>query len=204
MFRSLLVLIFTSAQISHGFQSSLKYSSARFNDLTMSLYDYKLKDMNGIEQSLGKYSGKVVLIENVASLWGTTERDFLAMNEIAEMDPAKVKVAGVFCNQFGFQTNEKSDESLTILTQVRPGKGFIPKMDLYAKVNVNGAQADPLFKWMRSTIKIPQDPPGDTKENGCDDVDLIISPRSAFDGVTISAWSPVTRRYYAICIYYRQ
>jgi len=115
------------------------------------------------------------------------------MNEIAEMDPAKVKVAGVFCNQFGFQTNEKSDESLAILTQVRPGKGFVPKMDLYAKVNVNGAQADPLFKWMRSSIKIPQDPPGDTKENGCDDVDLIISPRSAFDGVTISAWSPVTR-----------
>jgi len=115
------------------------------------------------------------------------------MNEIAQMNPAQVKVVGVFCNQFGFQTNEGPEESLTILKNVRPGKGFEPKMDLYSKVNVNGAQADPLFQWMRRTIKIPQDPPGDSKGNGCDDVDLIISPRSAFDGVTISAWSPITR-----------
>ena len=33
-----------------------------------SLYDFKLKDMAGVEQSLSKYSGKVVLLENVASL----------------------------------------------------------------------------------------------------------------------------------------
>ena len=46
---------------------------------------------------------------------------------------------------------------------------------------------------MRSEIKIPMDPPGDSKGNGCDDSDIIISPRSAFDGVTLSAWSPVTR-----------
>lgn len=114
------------------------------------------------------------------------------MNDIAGMSP-DVSVVGVFCNQFGFQTNEGSAESLKILTEVRPGNGFVPKMDLYAKVNVNGAQAHPLFKYMRSTIKIPMDPAGDTKENGCDDVDALIVPRGAFDAVTISAWSPVTR-----------
>ena len=115
------------------------------------------------------------------------------MNEIAEMSPEKVKVAGVFCNQFGFQTNEGPTESLQILRTIRPGNGFEPKMDLYSKVNVNGATAHPLFKYMRNQIKIPCDPPGDSKDNGCDDSDLIIGPRSAFDGVTISAWSPVTR-----------
>ena len=114
------------------------------------------------------------------------------MNDIAGMGP-QVAVVGVFCNQFGFQTNEGPEETLKILTTVRPGNGFEPKMDLYAKVNVNGAQADPLFKWARSTIKIPQDPPGDSKGNGCDDADLIISPRAAFDGATLAAWSPVTR-----------
>lgn len=114
------------------------------------------------------------------------------MNEIAGMSK-DVAVVGVFCNQFGFQTNEGSAESLKILTEVRPGNGFVPKMDLYAKVNVNGAQSHPLFKYMRSTIKIPMDPAGDTKENGCDDVDALIVPRGGFDAVTISAWSPVTR-----------
>lgn len=114
------------------------------------------------------------------------------MNKIAEMS-TDVKVMGVFCNQFGFQTNEGSEETLKILRDVRPGNGFEPKMDLYAKVNVNGATADPLFKYMRSTIKYPMDPPRDSKGNGCDDNDLIIGPRSAFDAVTISAWSPITR-----------
>jgi glutathione peroxidase len=115
------------------------------------------------------------------------------MNKIAEDFASGAAVVGVFCNQFGFQTNEGPAETLKILADVRPGNGFVPKMDLYSKVNVNGAAADPLFKWMRSVIKIPQDPPGDSKGNGCDDVDLIISPRSAFDGVTLASWSPVTR-----------
>lgn len=158
-----------------------------------SLHDFRLKDLHGQEVSLSKYAGKVVLLENVASLWGTTVVDFESMNEIASIDSTKVSVVGVFCNQFGFQTNEGPAETLKILRDVRPGNGFQPKMDLYAKVNVNGAHADPLFKWMRNTIKIPMDSPGDTKDNGCDDTDIIISPRTAFDSVTISAWSPVTR-----------
>lgn len=58
------------------------------------------------------------------------------MNDIAGMSPDSVKVAGVFCNQFGFQTNEGPAESLKILRDVRPGNGFEPKMDLYAKVDV--------------------------------------------------------------------
>jgi len=119
-------------------------------------------------------------------------RDFNAMQKIATEFPAAA-VVGVYCNQFGFQTNESPAESLAIMRDVRPGGGFVPVFDLYSKVNVNGGDAHPLFKWMRSTIKIPQDPPGDSKGNGCDDVDLIVGPRSAFDGVTLATWSPVTR-----------
>lgn len=114
------------------------------------------------------------------------------MNEIAEMS-TDVSVVAVFCNQFGFQTNESPEETKTILRDIRPGNNFIPKMDLYSKVNVNGKQSHPLFKYMRETIKIPMDPPGDSKGNDCDDVDLVIPARGAFDGVTLAAWSPVTR-----------
>ena len=31
------------------------------------------------------------------------------------------------------------------------------------------------------------------KDNGCDDIDLLIFARGAFDGVTLATWSPVTR-----------
>jgi len=115
------------------------------------------------------------------------------MNEIATALAGKVAVVGVFCNQFGHQTNEGEGDILNTLKYVRPGNGFEPKMDLFAKTLVNGAGSHPLFKWMRNTIKIPQDPPGDSKDNGCDDNDALILPRGGFDSTTVSTWSPVTR-----------
>ena len=41
-----------------------------------SFYDFKAVNLKGEEVSFSKYKGKVVLIENVASLWGTTVRDY--------------------------------------------------------------------------------------------------------------------------------
>lgn len=62
-----------------------------------------------------------------------------------------------------------------------------------SKTDVNGADAHPLFKWMKSEIMIPMDPKGDTKGNGCDDVDALILPRGGFGGTTVSLWTPVAR-----------
>ena len=113
------------------------------------------------------------------------------MNDIAKT--AGVAVVGVFCNQFGHQTNENDEDILNTLKHVRPGNGFEFAGDLYAKVNVNGAASHPLFKEVRNTIKITQDPAGDSKGNGCDDNDALILPRGAFDGTAVTTWSPVTR-----------
>jgi glutathione peroxidase len=117
--------------------------------------------------------------------------DFQGMNELAKT--TGVAVLGVFCNQFGHQTNENDADILNTLKHVRPGGGFEFAGDLFKKVNVNGAQAHPLFKEIRNTIKIPQDPPGDRKGNGCDDNDALILPRGGFDTTTVATWSPVTR-----------
>lgn len=115
------------------------------------------------------------------------------MQDIVNSAGSDVAVLGVFCNQFGHQTNENDDDILNTLEHVRPGKGFKFGGDLFAKVNVNGAAAHPLFKWMRESIKIPQDPAGDNKGNGCDDVDALILPRGGFDGTAVATWAPVTR-----------
>lgn len=118
--------------------------------------------------------------------------DFTAMQDIQQsVDGAEV--VGVFCNQFGHQTNENDSDILNTLKYVRPGNGFEFAGDLYAKVNVNGAGSHPLFKEIRTTIKYPMDPPGDSKGNGCDDVDALILPRGAFDATTVTLWSPVSR-----------
>lgn len=115
------------------------------------------------------------------------------MNDIADQFGDAVAVVGFPCNQFGHQTNEDESEFLNTLKYVRPGNGFEPKFEVFGKVHVNGAAAHPLFKWMRSQIPIPNDPSGDSKGNGADDVDVLILPRGGFDSTTITLWSPVTR-----------
>lgn len=116
------------------------------------------------------------------------------MNELVERFGSKVAVLGFPCNQFGHQTNESSEEFMNTLRHVRPGKGFEPKIDLFSKVNVNGAQAHPIFAFLRRVLKYPEDDEGikDSKGNGMPDTEYLVSSRDAFDGTTVVLWSPVS------------
>jgi len=63
---------------------------------------------------------------------------------------------------------------------------------------VNGADAHPFFKWLKSEIMIPLggDPEQclvDTQDNGCGDADALVLPREKFGGTTVTLWTPVTR-----------
>jgi glutathione peroxidase len=121
--------------------------------------------------------------------------DFTAMNSLAEKYGDKIQILGFPCNQFGHQTNEGNEEFLNTLKYVRPGNGFEvdPSITLFQKADVNGADALPLFKYLKTAMMIPSGPLGDTKGNGCDDIDALILPRGGFGGTTISLWTPVTR-----------
>jgi glutathione peroxidase len=115
------------------------------------------------------------------------------MNNLVEQFGDKIAVLGFPSNQFGHQSNENDDEFLNVLKYVRPGHGYEPKFPVFQKGNVNGKAAQPLFKWMKTQIPYPQDPPGDTKGNGCDNNDALLLPRGAFDETTVTLWSPVAR-----------
>jgi len=117
------------------------------------------------------------------------------MNALAEKYGDKVAILGFPCNQFGHQTNEGDAEFLNTLKYVRPGDGFEvnPAITIFAKGDVNGADAMPLFKWLKSEIMIPEGDMSDTKGNGCADIDALILPRGGFGGTTISLWTPVCR-----------
>lgn len=120
--------------------------------------------------------------------------DFTAMNSLAEKYGDKITILGFPCNQFGHQTNENEEEFLNTLKYVRPGGGFEPKGIITSKVNVNGADAHPLWKFMKAAKPLPMDTgAGDTKGNGCDDWDALVLPRGAFGGTTISLWTPICR-----------
>jgi len=118
------------------------------------------------------------------------------MNALAEKYGDKVDIYGFFCNQFGHQTNENNDEVLNTLKFVRPGDGFEPAstVTLMEKVDVNGADAIPLFKWLKSELKLPSDGmEEDTKGNSVNDGDALVLPRGGFGGSTVVLWTPVAR-----------
>uniref|UniRef100_A0A672J6G5 Glutathione peroxidase n=1 Tax=Salarias fasciatus TaxID=181472 RepID=A0A672J6G5_SALFA len=75
------------------------------------------------------------------------------MNALMEMfGDLNFTVLGFACNQFGLQSPEVNHETLNILKHVRPGGGFVPKFPVFAKVEVNGLNEDPLFTFLKNTI----------------------------------------------------
>ncbi|CAL9166376.1 unnamed protein product [Musa hybrid cultivar] len=70
-------------------------------DIPGSLYDIAVKDMDGNDVNLGSYSGKVLLIVNVASKCGFTNSNYKEMNVL--YDKYKDKVLAFPCNQFASQ-----------------------------------------------------------------------------------------------------
>lgn len=107
--------------------------------------------------------------------------DFTQMNDLIDRFGDKLSIVGAPCNQFGHQSNEKDFETLALLKHVRPGGGYEPKFPLTTRVEVNGAGADPLFKWLRAALPKPYDA---CAGKGCD---------HCFDNVQFIIWSPLTR-----------
>jgi len=121
-------------------------------------------------------------------------KDFQAMNSLKDQFGSTLNVLGVFCNQFGHQTNEENGDIANTLKHVRPGNNFESKADLFGKVHVNGSEAHPLFIFLRKALPLPCDPEDvDSKGNGCDDRDALALPRGGFNGTCVVPWSPVTR-----------
>jgi len=117
------------------------------------------------------------------------------MNALAEKYGDKVPIIGFPCNQFGHQTNEDNSEFLNTLKHVRPGNGFEPaaSVTITEKTDVNGLDAHPLFKWLKTEQMIPCGEMEDTKDNGCADEDALVLPRGKFGGSTVVLWTPVAR-----------
>lgn len=115
------------------------------------------------------------------------------MNNLIEKFGDKIAVLAFPCNQFGHQTNEDDHEFLNTLKYVRPGQDFVPKCQIFAKVDVNGSKAHPLFKWLKSQLTMPCDDAQDSKGNGVIDSDVLILPRKGFHNTTVALWTPVCR-----------
>jgi glutathione peroxidase len=108
-----------------------------------SIYDFEALASNGTSVPLKQFEGRVLLIVNTASACGFTPQ-FAGLEKLHETWGAQgLVVLGFPCNQFGGQ-DPGSNEEISSFCQLNYGVTF-PMM---AKIEVNGAHADPLYQWL--------------------------------------------------------
>jgi glutathione peroxidase len=109
----------------------------------ITVYDFDALSITGKKVDLKQYQGKVLLIVNTASACGFTPQ-FGGLEKLHESHGEKgLVVLGFPCNQFGAQ-DAGSNGEIAEFCQRNYGVSF-PMME---KVNVNGSDAHPLFKWL--------------------------------------------------------
>jgi glutathione peroxidase len=110
-----------------------------------SIYDFEAPSITGKTVPLASYRGKVILIVNTASKCGFTPQ-FEGLEKLwKEYEAQGLMVVGFPCNQFGGQ-DPGSNGEIAEFCQLNYGVSF-PMM---AKVDVNGGDAHPLWKWLKS------------------------------------------------------
>ncbi|KQN11627.1 glutathione peroxidase [Sphingomonas aerolata] len=111
----------------------------------MTITDFTVKAANGTPASLAAYAGKVLLIVNTASKCGFTPQ--YEGLEALHRDYADrgFEVLAFPCNQFGAQEPGDAAEIANFCTLT-----YDVTFPVFAKVDVNGGEADPLFDRLKS------------------------------------------------------
>ena len=105
-----------------------------------SIYDIKVKDIDGNETSLAPYKGRVLLIVNVASHCGfTPQYKALEATYLTNKDQG-FAVLGFPCNQFGAQEPGSNEEIKQFCTAK-----YDVTFPLFDKIEVNGDNRHPLY-----------------------------------------------------------
>ncbi len=112
--------------------------------MSTSIYDFKVKRLNGEEIRLDTYRGKVLLIVNTASECGYTPQYAGLEALYRNLGVRGLVVLGFPCNQFGAQ--EPGDAAaIGQFCEAKFGVSF----PLFAKIEVNGDNAHPLYNHLK-------------------------------------------------------
>ena len=119
------------------------YAEAK-DDTTMNIYNFDVKTIEGETISMSKYEGKVMLIVNVASECGFTPQYEGLQKLYAKYKEQGFMVLGFPSNQFRDQ-EPSSNEKIKFFCQ----ETYDVHFDMFSKINVNGGDADPLYKFLK-------------------------------------------------------
>ena len=109
------------------------------------LYDFDATLLNGEAVDLNDYHGKVVLLVNVASKCGFTPQ-YEGLEKLhQEYEDKGFEILAFPCNQFGHQEPGNAEEIKNFCSL-----NYDVSFPLMGKIDVNGEDADPLWKYLKS------------------------------------------------------
>src|SRR5690606_9897744 len=112
-----------------------------------SIYNFEAKTIDGKTISLGDWKGKALLIVNVASKCGFTPQ-YEGLEKLhKDFSNQGFAVLGFPCNQFGSQEPGSENEIQQFCTM-----NFGVSFPMFAKVDVNGEQAHPIYEYLKSSL----------------------------------------------------
>ena len=114
----------------------------------MSLFDISVKTLGGTIHSLDVYRGKTLLIVNVASRCGFTPQ-YMGLEALyRKYKDQGLVVLGFPCNQFGHQEPGTEAEIQQFCATT-----YDVTFPMFAKIDVNGANTHPLYRYLKSAKK---------------------------------------------------
>ncbi|MBQ7812469.1 MAG: glutathione peroxidase [Bacteroidales bacterium] len=112
----------------------------------MNIYDFKVKNAKGVEVPMSDYKGKVLLIVNTATECGFTPQ-YKGLQELYDKFKAEgFEILDFPCNQFGHQAPGTEEEIQSFCTLK-----YKTTFPLFAKVDVNGKDEEPLFRFLKDS-----------------------------------------------------
>lgn len=133
-------LVLISATVIISFAATPKKTTSAM--APKSVYDFKLKTLDGQETSLSKYKGKKLLLVNVASKCGFTPQ-YKNLEELNKKYGDKVVVIGFPANNFGGQEPGSATEIKEFCT-----KNYGVTFPMMEKISVKGDDMHPLYKYL--------------------------------------------------------
>ncbi len=124
--------------------------------MSSTISDITVKTIDGQDKQLSEYSGKVLLIVNVASYCGYTGQ-YSGLEKLSQKyRDAGLRVLGFPCNDFGAQEPGSNEEIVQFCD-----KNYGVTFDLFDKVHAKGSDKHPLYDRLTSSVE----PKGDISWN---------------------------------------
>ena len=116
--------------------------------MSENVYQFNFIQLNGNEVSMSEFKGKAILVVNTASFCGLTYH-YTGLEKLYQNYKERgLVIIGFPCNQFGKQEPGTSEEIKDFCNL-----NYDISFPMSTKVDVNGKNADPLFKYLKSELK---------------------------------------------------